>query len=97
MDTRYTLINFHLPFTDTREPFQTHFLIRMKASETISEDLAKHLAVICNVGLLAEPGWGLSCYSFDLPIFLLYNVSIYNINGGTHSPPGTPQNLIERF
>jgi len=38
--TRYTLINFHLAFTDTCEPFQTHFLIRVKASEVISEGLA---------------------------------------------------------
>jgi hypothetical protein len=35
--TRYTLTNFHLPFTDTCEPLQPHFVIRMQASEAISE------------------------------------------------------------
>ena len=33
MHTRYTLIDFHSSFTDTCEPFQTHFLICVKASE----------------------------------------------------------------
>jgi hypothetical protein len=39
--TQYTLTNFHLPFADTCEPFQTHFLIHVKASEAISEGLIR--------------------------------------------------------
>ncbi len=46
-DTRYTLINFHLPFTDTCAPFQTHFLVRVKASEHPSEDLARRAGGSC--------------------------------------------------
>jgi len=43
--TGYTLINFHLPFTDTCEPFQTHFLIRVKASECSSGEAARRAGV----------------------------------------------------